>query len=116
MHTKINELGMMFKKLVNLAKRTIAPTHRKVFVVQKHSARTLHYYFRIEAGNVLKSWAIPKGFPKNYIQKRLAIETQNHPISYANFEGSIAEGEYGADTVKIYEIEIEYGCNNNKSY
>jgi bifunctional non-homologous end joining protein LigD len=81
-----------------------------VFVLQKHHARTLHYDFRLEKDGVLKSWAVPKGLPDKKGEKRLAIETEDHELDFAVFEGTIPEGEYGAGTVEIidkgfYEIE-----------
>ena len=76
---------------------------KDIFVIQRHDATHLHYDFRLQIGRTLKSWAIPKGIPKTFSEKNLAVETEDHPLDYANFEGTIPEGNYGAGTVKIYD-------------
>jgi len=101
-----------YRRKRNFAK-TSEPSGRKSakgqgrrFVIQKHDASRLHYDFRLELEGTLKSWALPKGMPYAKGEKRLAVQVEDHPISYIDFEGTIPKGQYGGGTVMVWDRGI----------
>jgi bifunctional non-homologous end joining protein LigD len=93
------ELSKTPEPSAELAEKSDEP----IFVVQKHDASNLHYDLRIESEGILKSWAVPKGPSMDPSVKRLAVPTEDHPMAYADFEGVIPEGHYGAGTVIVWD-------------
>jgi DNA ligase D-like protein (predicted 3'-phosphoesterase) len=92
-----------FRKTPEPSGKEKGSARKPIFVIQKHDASRLHYDFRIQVGDILKSWAVPKGPSTDPRDKRLAVPTEDHPMGYADFEGVIPQGEYGGGTVMVWD-------------
>src|SRR5437868_5576139 len=92
-----------FRKTAEPGPRLERGHRQKIFVIQKHAARRLHWDFRLEDEGVLKSWAVPKEPTLDPTIKRLAVHVEDHPLAYGKFHGDIPEGQYGAGHVDIWD-------------
>jgi len=92
-----------FDRTPEPAPELVPAGEQRIFVVQKHQARTLHYDFRLELDGVLVSWAVPREPPPKTGIRRLAVHVEDHPVAYASFEGDIPKGQYGGGHVDIWD-------------
>ncbi len=101
-HAKRN-FGRTGEPKVSQGPKPRAAGGNPLYVMQKHRARRLHFDLRLELDGVLKSWAITKGPSLDPLQRRLAVRTEDHPLEYGSFEGTIPQGEYGAGAVMLWD-------------
>ena len=94
----------------------VAPSKRRRFVIQKHAATQLHYDLRLEFDGVFKSWAVTRGPSLDPHDKRLAVEVEDHPLDYGDFEGTIPKGEYGGGTVMLWDRGYWEGEDPDKGF
>src|SRR5437867_4862386 len=92
-----------FKQTPEPAGKPVRSGQRLQYVIHKHDATRLHYDFRLELDGTLKSWAVPKGPSFDPADKRMAVQTEDHPLDYASFEGVIPAGQYGAGAVIVWD-------------
>ena len=92
-----------FSKTPEPKGRSKKSSKKPVFVIQQHDASRMHFDFRLEVDGVMVSWAVPKGLSTDPRDRRLAVRTEDHPLDYADFEGRIPEGEYGAGVVIVWD-------------
>ena len=97
-------------------KARVAPSRQARFVIQKHAATRLHYDFRLEFDGTFKSWAVTRGPSLDPGQKRLAVEVEDHPLDYGDFEGTIPKGQYGGGTVQIWDRGFWYSDDPDKGF
>ncbi len=97
-------------------KAKVARSPQQRFVIQMHAATRLHYDFRLEYDGVFKSWAVTRGPSLDPSQKRLAVETEDHPLDYGDFEGTIPKGQYGGGTVAIWDRGYWYSDDPEKGF